>query len=82
VINKFCIYFLVIINSEDIFGNLGFKQAKIDFFYRFLNFFDEILYEIQYLTAYISGNMHPIEKSQIDSNNSYLKLLFFIYKFL
>jgi hypothetical protein len=37
------------------------------------------MYEIQYLTAYnISGNMHPRQKSQINSNNSYLKLLFSI----
>jgi hypothetical protein len=46
----------------------------------FLCVFNKIVYEIQYLTAYISGNMHPIPNIQIDSNRSYLKLFIFILK--
>jgi hypothetical protein len=45
----------------------GLKRLKLTILKRYLNFFDAILYEIQYLTAYISGNMHPIQKSQINS---------------
>jgi hypothetical protein len=39
------------------------------------------LYEIQYLTAYISGNMLPRQRSQADSNNSYFKLLLLLVQF-
>ena len=59
------------------FSKFRVKKAKNDIFNSFPMFFNKILYEIQYLTAYISGNMHPTPNIQIDSNRSYLKLIIF-----
>jgi hypothetical protein len=57
-----------------IFENLGLKRLESTFFKDFLVKF---LHEIQYLTAYIFGNIHPRQNIKIVSNRSYLKFLFF-----
>jgi hypothetical protein len=50
-------------------------------FYQKQVFLVKFLYEIQYLTAYIFGNIHPRQNIKIVSNRSNLKFLFFLNKY-